>query len=189
MSHVSEERLALYAGSDLSRDEAGGVEEHLRSCAECRASLAEFRHDRAVLLSSLREPAAGELADVRRRLLLQLEEQRRATGNWMWTAAAAVAAVVIVLFFFPWQQSRKVFHPDPAITSYLRAPYRQIARPTIPNLAATVEPRGASRKELAPGLRTVSLLSDRDGPPILKMTTSDPEVVILWQVNGRPHRQ
>lgn len=189
MSHVSEERLALYAGGDLSRDEARGVEEHLRSCAECRASLAEFRRDRAVLLSSLREPAVNELADVRRRLLLQLEERRRPTGNWMWAVAVAVAAVVVVSFLFPWQQSRKVLHPDPAITSYLRAPYRQIARPTIPNLAATVEPRQTSRKELAPGLRTVALLSEGGDPPILKMTTSDPEVVILWQLNGRTHRQ
>ena len=189
MSHVSEERLALYAGSDLSRDEARGVEEHLRSCAACRASLAEFQHDRAVLLSNLREPAAEELIDVRRRVLSQLEKERRATGNWIWAAAAAVAAIVVAFFLFPWQQSRRVVHRAPAITSYLRAPYRQIARPTIPNLAATVEPRRASRKELAPGLRTVSLLSERDGPPILKITTSDPEVVILWQVNGRTQRQ
>jgi anti-sigma factor RsiW len=189
MSHVSEERLALYAGSDLSRDEARGVEQHLRSCAECRASLAEYQHDRAVLLSSLTEPAANELGDVRRCLLLQLEEQSRATGNWMWAAAVAVAAIVVAMFLFPWQQSRRAVHPDPAITSYLCAPYRQIARPTIPNLATVVASRRVSRNELTPGLRTVSLLSERDRPPILKMTTSDPEVVILWQLNGRTQRQ
>ena len=189
MSHVSEERLALFAGSDMSRDEAGGVEEHLRNCAECRASLAEFQDYREVLLSSLREPAADELVDVRRRVLLQVREQRRATGNWIWATGMAVAAIIIAFFLFPWQQSRRVVHPDPATTSHLRAPYRQIARPTIPNLAGNVGSMRRNRNEPAPGLRTVSLLSERDGPQILKMTTSDPEVVILWQLNGRTQRQ
>lgn len=189
MSHVSHERLALYAGGDVSRNDAGPVEEHLRSCAECRALLAEFQGDREVLRSSLREPAADELVDVRRRVLLQLREQRSATGKWMWATAVGVAAIIIAFFLFPGQQSRRVVHPDPATTSYLRAPYRPIARPDIPNLAVAVGSRRRSRSELIPGLRTVSLLSEGGDPPILKMTTSDPEVVILWQLNGRTHRQ
>ena len=189
MSHVSEERLALYAGSDMARDEAGAVEEHLRSCTGCRASLAEFQNDRAVLLSGLGEPKAHELVDVRRRVLLQLEEQRRGTGNWMWATAVAVAAILVALLLFPWQQSRRVIQPDLAATYHLQAPYRQITRPSIPNLAPNVGSKRDNRNEPAPGLRTVSLLSERDGPQILKMTTSDPEVVILWQLNGRTQRQ
>jgi hypothetical protein len=187
MSHVSEERLALYAGSDMSRDEAGAVEGHLRSCARCRASLAEFRDDRAALLSTLREPAADELLDVRRRVLQRLEGQKGRRKQWIW-ATAAVAVVVIAFLLFPWQQSRRVVYPETATTYHLWAPYRQIARPSIPNLAANVESRRGNRNDPAPGLRTVSLLSERDGPQILKMTTSDPEVVILWQLNGRTQR-
>jgi anti-sigma factor RsiW len=184
MNHLSEERLALHAGSDLAWDQTGAVEEHLRNCAECRASLAQFRNDRAVLLDSLREPAADELLDVRRRVLQRLEGQRPPRRDWIW-GTAAVAAIVVAMMLFPSHSSRRKITADPATASYLRVPYHQVVQPSLPNIPADVDSRRASRHRLEPGLRSVALLSQRDGPPILKMTTSDPEVVILWQLTER----
>lgn len=185
MTHISDEQLALYAGGDLTREETGAVEEHLRDCAECQALLADLRDSRAVLLECLREPAADELRSVRHRVVQRLQKQ--AGGRWIWVTAAA--AIIVAGLFLNWKQPRRARHSNTVATAYLRVPYRPKVQMSIPNLTANVEPVRARRHHPAPGLRTVALLAERDGPPILKMTTSDPDVVILWQLNERTQRQ
>jgi anti-sigma factor RsiW len=188
MKHVSEQQLALYAGKDLSQDQMEVVEEHLQTCAECGGLLAEFANDRVVLLGSLSEPAADELCGVRTRVLLNVQGRTRPRRDWIW-AMSAMTAVVVGVLLFPSHSSRTAMHPDPASISYLRVPYRPIVHSSVPKLTANSQSVREHRHRTAPGFRTVSLMSEGDGRQVLKMTTSDPDVVIFWQLDGRTQKQ
>lgn len=186
MNHISEEQLALYAGGDLARSEADAVAQHLRSCACCETRLAEFRESGAVLESAFGEPSEEDLFEVRERVVNRLHKRKQAVHLWRWSTAAAAAAIVTaVLLFHPKQPQQETPNPAPVTTAYLQVHYEPLAQISMPNLNTQFRPARSRHSHPAPGLRSVTLIAERDGPPILKMTTSDPNVVIFWQLNER----
>ncbi len=188
MTHISDEQLALYVGGDLTGEEADIVEKHLHDCVGCRTLFTEFQDMQGSLLASLGEPAENELQGVRHRVIQKLRKQKQATERSIWITAAAAAIIVAGLFVHQ-KQPRRAIHSDTVTAAYLPAPYRPIVQILIPNLAANIEPVHVRPHRRVPGLRTVTLLAENNGPPILKMTTSDPDVVILWQLNERTRHQ
>ncbi len=76
--HISQEDLTLYAMGSLAPDEMASVTGHLRSCAECRAELAEIQGDLALLaLSVEQEPVPEGSYD---RLLSRMRSERPAAS-------------------------------------------------------------------------------------------------------------
>jgi anti-sigma-K factor RskA len=65
--HIPQEDLALYAMRSLSADESAAIRAHLDSCAECRAAVAEYSGDLALVALSVEQQAPPDGA--RERLL------------------------------------------------------------------------------------------------------------------------
>ena len=189
MTHVPKERLALYAGGDLVSEELRRIEGHLGTCRECRDLLAEFRGNLVALQIRLAGPTADELLAVRRGVIQQLQKRHRVVAGWRWAAAgvAVTAAVSTVLVFHPEPPPKNAGNAPPAATAYLRVPYRPTAEVSLPNLKRELAHTRRVRRPEPAGIRSVNLLAQQDGPRILKMTTADPNVVILWQLDERTH--
>ncbi len=192
MRHVSEEQLALYVDGE-GWDRRSEIEEHLCDCADCRVSLAELQESRAMLLSSFQEPADEDLRDVRLRVVRRLEGRKRAARIRIWgSVMAAAAAIVLAVLLIPRQQrSMPVNQSSPRLTiASLQVPYRPVIRLSVPHIAKYEERVPAKHRHTpTPGLRSVTLLAEGDGRRMLRMTTADPDVVILWQLNERMQGQ
>lgn len=175
--HVSQDRLALYAGGDLSIREANAVADHLSGCAECRTALAEFEEMRNLVTSSCREPELLDLYEVRERVNSRLAaaEGRK---HWMWglAGAAAMASVLVSLFIIRQQPQKS----DPVQLAAQPPSPLMLPPPRLTELP--IMHRGAM-PHLKPGVRSVALITRAEEPPLIRMTTTDPNVVILWQSN------
>lgn len=171
-----EERIALYAGGDLSPREAGDVERHLAECSECREFAAAVTESLAALREVHEEPLeAAHLAAVRARVLAQLEPKRRSAWRWAWIPA--LAAVLVAGFFLagtgraPVQPPLVALAPPPA--------------PLVPP-PAPVNPEPPPAKK--PPQRVVRVHRAKRTPPsaeplMVKLITDDPNVVIYWIAN------
>ena len=186
MRHVSEEQLALYVDGEFW-DGRSAVEEHLRGCANCQGLLAELQESRATLLGSFREPAGEELRDVRLRVVRRLEGRKQAARIWVWGSVMAAVAIVLAVLLFPRQPRSVPVTQSPRLaTASLQVPYRPVvwlSMPDIPKYEGRISAK--HQHNPAPGLRSVTLLAEGDGRRVLRMTTTDPDVVILWQLNER----
>ncbi len=175
-AHVTENQLALYAGGDLDPVEAGAVAAHLGECEACRASLAAFEQLETLLKMSFAEPEADELSAVRRKIREKLSRKHQRRGwKWAWAAAAAAVAVVTSLVSF---ESRAPKAEVPVVAQVPPPPVPAMRFVETPHLERTGERR--ERRSQA-GLHTVALITRADAPPLIRMTTADPNVVILWQ--------
>ncbi len=183
MGHISEESLALFAGGDLPPDEAANTEVHLRGCGACQALLREYRDAQEFVTASAQDPKPDELRELRAGIARKLGEGVRGVPSWtLW--AAATAAAIALLFVSRFRQ--------PSVTQ-VRVPEMLWIRPVLPvphlELAAVRRTRReATRREPTlrePGIQTVALLTRPDEPSFIKITTSDPNVVILWQPTER----
>ncbi|MDD4987150.1 MAG: zf-HC2 domain-containing protein, partial [Dehalococcoidales bacterium] len=101
-----EELLSAYADGELPRTQREFIEEHLSSCANCRATLSEFEAA-GRQLSSLRN--VPETPDIRAAALSKIKAtgapSRKSIRRWLRpvTAAAAIVAVIaIMLVAQPW---------------------------------------------------------------------------------------
>lgn len=79
MSQHDLDELAAYALGSLGAEEARRVEDHLRTCADCRAELVELRQvsdelDRLPVETFVHEPPEGDRA--LRRALRRMREHR-----------------------------------------------------------------------------------------------------------------
>ncbi|MGH9625332.1 MAG: anti-sigma factor family protein [Bryobacteraceae bacterium] len=174
--HVPEERLALYVSGDL---EASGIREHLQTCERCRNIAAELEQTCSLLASVADEPAAENLAEVRRLVLGRLRRPRRAV--WTWSAAAALAAGVALACFLEYP-AEPPLPAAPQIAAVPAAP-QEIAAQEPPERRP--QPRRADPTAVAPGIRSVALVSQPDGPPLIKIATTDPHVTILLASDER----
>jgi hypothetical protein len=169
--HIREERLALCASGDLS-----DIEQHLSGCAVCQQVLAEFEQTRELLANSRCEPAEEDLQEVRTRVMSRLEKQARTEHRLRWSAGVAAAAAIFALCLFHLNPSQ------PTTVSLPSAPRRPMP-PATEQIARSAP--DAKRKTIhvhcveTPGLRSVALIARADGTSLIKMTTTDPNVVIL----------
>jgi len=101
-----EELLSAYADGELSRTQWEFIEEHLAGCADCRATLAEFKTV-GRQLASLRETPTSP--DISKSTLSKIKTTKalpdKSYRRWLRpvTAAAAIVAVIaIMLVAQPW---------------------------------------------------------------------------------------
>ncbi len=182
--HISEERLALYAGRDLPARDAASIETHLRWCDKCQALLTEYRDAQKFLVSSVEDPGPEELRQLREGIARELTSARhRAPARWLWAAIAAAA--LALLFVSNWQRVPHPGHTREQATAQVIVPERIQDMPALPapRLKIVALPKKRMRHEV--GLRAVALLERADEPAFIKMTTPDPNVLILWQTTER----
>ncbi len=174
MKHICEEQLALYAWGDSVPQDHHAIAVHLQSCADCRKRLSEFHEARSFTMSALLNPEAGELSKVRTRLAAKLQPQQVRVKPWAWWGAG-VAALALLILPRSVQKTEPITAPSVLTESIPPGPTIQI--PLTP-VAASRSRRLRSQKA---GIRAVTLISQADREPVIKMTTADPDVVILWQ--------
>lgn len=104
--------LDAYADGELDLAASLTVEDHLESCARCKADYARMRALRGALRRNVGiEPAPERL---RERLAARFAHRARARVGWGWMLAAApgIAALLLVLWlgFAPAPEARVVYH-------------------------------------------------------------------------------
>lgn len=176
--HIADERLSLYATEDLVPEEQRSVAAHVEACAKCRTTVAEFRETQRFLNDSLADPGAADLLAVREGVSERLRQPRNAARRWAWglAAAAAMLAFLIAALRF---ESHPAMPPRPSLAvARLAPPKEALSRPAEVPVSHT---RHARHRDA--GIRSVALITRAHQPPVIKMTTADPNVVILWQSN------
>jgi len=179
--HVREERLALYVRGDLAEADYRTVTRHVEGCPECGKTLADLSRSYDLLAESYEDPEPDALAEIRTAVLRQIRAQNRSTRRALWHfATAAVGAIAILLAsLLLWRSQREELPPVARIPRPGPPP---AVLPTPPVQAATIHITRAPRKRIEPGMRAATLVTEAGQPAILKMKTSDPNVVILWQL-------
>jgi len=184
--HIRAEQLALYAGGDLAADQSRHVAAHLSQCALCRGELAEFREVLTFAAGAVRDPEPEDLAVVRKRVNAILQTDPGGRKVWAWWLAAAAGAVTLVVLAVGLRRPALVAPTAaPAVAS--SAPLHPARREVNSEVATTLA--SSARRKLPRShrgaIRAVTLIA-RDGEsPIIKIMTSDPNVIILWQPNER----
>lgn len=174
--HIDENRLALYSTRDLDPAELASTAHHLSACPACRARLSEFERLQHIFATFPAEPAVDDLRDLRLRTLQAVDSTARHRRTWRWASASAVAAVVLALLLFrphsaPTKQTPSI--PAQIQTAALPA---QSPRPLHSIPAVRHFPH---RRVTQPGIKSVSFIASAGPEPTLKITTSDPNVIIL----------
>jgi hypothetical protein len=89
-----EELLSAYADSELMGTQRDFVEEHLASCADCQATLADYRKIREQLLSLRATPT---IPDIKEATISKIKMARAPAKLRRWLRPALVAAPIMVI--------------------------------------------------------------------------------------------
>lgn len=169
--HPPEGDLALYVTGDLEHSRLALTGQHAEHCAMCRERLEEFEHLHCLLESFPAEPEPPDLLAVRTGVIRALENgRRRHRVEW---AVVAAAGAALLLFTFP--EKRLLAPRAPAV--HVQHSGEARSRPSAPVRAVPVIRR--QRRTPRPRLVTAALLSQPGNAPVIRMTTSNPNVVIL----------
>ena len=181
MTHIPETELALYAGGDLTASESAAVAQHLDQCAECRNKAEELRHATEWLRTVAVEPDAGQVYTLR-------ESVRSATvptPRWRFFGFAAAVAACLALIIFGVPRFKPV-QQGPSLTTVL--PPIVSSSPVAPLILPSRDWQGAVRakahvrKKASPQLALVA--KNNEDAPVIRVRTSDPNIVILWVVDS-----
>jgi anti-sigma factor RsiW len=180
-----EERIALYAGGDLTAASKADVERHLTECAGCRILAEGIKDSLKLLRSAHQEPiAAGYYTAVRAGVLAQMAReanQRRPWRRWMWVSAWTAGLALAAVFFIRPAQKPKAHIVEmraPEVQAALPEPKVPMSPPE-PVVRPVPVPSAWPRRAVAPVRRTI-------GPPplgeplVVKLITDDPDIVIYW---------
>lgn len=180
-AHTSEEQLSLYAAGDLDAAAADTVLQHVSACKSCRAQLDEFRDTLRVLASSFTESSAEDLSAFRAGLMKRLQQPSRKSTGWMWGLAAAAAMLALVLLL-PRNERRPAVHgPEASVLSAVAPLPQPVVQLAVPRLEPAVSRHTRRRQQSDAGIRSVAMITHPNQPALIRMTTADPNVVILWQ--------
>lgn len=134
--HPFEDLLPGYALQALDLDEVRLVEKHLRTCADCRASLEEYQTVSGGLLFAL--PAKSPPPRVRARLIASLAAQKPQTSVrqgarpiWQWAMGIA-SALLLVLNLSTWAQLYSMQRQQAMLASQLRTSQTALALVAYP---------------------------------------------------------
>ena len=159
---VWEERVALYAGSDLPAAEVAAVEQHVADCSGCQILLSDLRQTLELLREGHAQPIEqAHYAAVRARVMSQLEVERRPWWRHAWVLGLAAAAIAMVLWFRPVPVEQLALIPPAA------PPAPVVERIVLK--VAVVRPRSVRTK---PRAASESIK--------IKLLTDDPNVIIYW---------
>jgi hypothetical protein len=172
--HPPQETLALYSTADLDAPELKSIAEHVALCEACRDCIAEFEQVARLLTGLAGEPSTEDLQEVRRRVLVALDKNRKRHRYLEWAAAAPVIAVAALLL--PHKHQVPV---QPPTMPVLRVP----APPAV--LAQEVPIARHKIRRPSAGLRSVALIARAGEEPSIKIMTADPSVVILLPPDSR----
>ena len=104
-----EELLSAYADGELNRTQKDFIEEHLRHCESCRATLGELEAARSLLLSLQDIPAEPDIREITlSRIKTGKDSYRKVSWRWLRpvvTAAVLMAVIAVVLATQPWKFS------------------------------------------------------------------------------------
>jgi hypothetical protein len=182
-----EERIALYAGGDLSPVEAEAVEQHVAECAGCQVLLGGLRESLRLVREVHSEPIeAAHFAAVRARVLAELERAPARRWRFAWGFAMATAALVLLMAMWPRPEHRSVrqaFVP-PAVheggaDSLVRGgpPGPPPRAPRTARAQRKAGPGGPGTQKVPP---RASAPPEPAEPMVVKLLTNDPDVVIYW---------
>jgi hypothetical protein len=180
-----EERLALYAGGDLPKDEAVQVERHLGECPGCQLFSSGMTESQELLQQWHREPPAPvHLAAVRARVLAELERERRPfwRRGWVFGFAAAAAALLVAPAVLPPVRSLLAPGHRPG-----KPPEGASEHPPVSLLGVTKQrdegvPRGPGGP---PHQRSARPKAQPGEPMLIRMVSDNPDVVIYWIADTR----
>ncbi len=131
-------------------------------------------------LSELRtEPLERDLDEVRARVMSRIARRRMGVVPWSW-AALPVAVTLLAVFCWPVRHARIAQQP----VQVEQAPLRIARSLNLPELS--VRPtRSRVRRKQEPGIREAELVARFGEPVAIRLTTADPNVVILLQTEER----
>jgi len=155
-----EERIAGYAGADISAAESAEVEAHLGKCSGCAELATLLLSDRQRLRSMPTQVDDAEFAAMRRQLMRRIERPARIM---QWAAIGAVAAGLLLAVALPRRHSMPVVaRPVASTTAQNHVSNAQDTKPTI---AKKITPRRVY-SAAAPQME-------------MRLTTDDPDVTII----------
>lgn len=185
--HPGEEVLALWAGGELDGSVAPEVNRHLEACTECRGRAEEIRSVRELLQGAFAEPSEADLQQLRSGLE-RLLKKRQAT-RWCWSLASAAAGLVFVLVGVSHRSTPVPIVPERTVQLLTLTRPVHLAL-NIPDTKPVVKRRVLpSRAEQPAGLRAVNFVPGADGSIQLRLTTADPNVIILLPTTERTGEQ
>ncbi len=171
-NHPGEERLALYFRDDFDGDEGRAVEEHLQGCAGCQRIVSDFQRSHELIDTFSAEPTPEQLSEVRRAVMSHLADHK---NRWSAPLAGMAAAAAAVLFATLYTHRAPVYIPPVVTVRHVAPERRVVSLPPALHVNRKIHHRPAA------GLRSVELIAREDQAPLIKMTTADPNVVILLQ--------
>jgi Putative zinc-finger len=195
MTHTPEDQLALYLDGALEQADAVVVSAHIEECPECQSSLEELRNAVGWLKETASEPSGGELLELRRTVLGAVQRGERNRGGALiaaGVAAAALFAAAGLKLILPPKGSAPVNGPQQNVIAVLKPDHDSKARGPVAashpvQSIPTLPRRRKVRQSTSPALLT--LKAQRDGPPVIRVKTTDPNVVILWVMNEGPEQE
>lgn len=178
-----EERIALYAGGDLSAAQVSDVERHVSECAGCQVLLSGLRESLELLREAHEEPLdAAHFVAVRARVLSELERGRRPWWWYAWVYAMVAAAMVVLIAVRP----KRLAAPEPAAATKTMA----TAPASVATSLATAEtsagatptpPPRRGRRRPKPSVEVIARSAEKPAESIVvKLITDDPDVIIYW---------
>jgi anti-sigma factor ChrR (cupin superfamily) len=173
--HADENQLALYSTGDLDSSQLEYLEQHVAYCPACRGRLAEFEHIQTIFLSLRSEPSPHDVCDVRTRVMQAIQNRPKPHRILQWAPAAA-AVIAAILLFLGNQEPVAKKRVQPPFAVVRQAP-KAASWPSAPVRAVRAVRRIHNRP--AAGLKSIALLTAADRAPTAKITTSDPNVIIL----------
>jgi hypothetical protein len=187
--------IALRAEGDLPAAEEERVREHLDACAACRAMAAELAESQAALKALGDEAVDGAALAAWRKGLMDRVEARGARRRFAWGGAFAAAAAAVVLVFGLSQVApRRVPPPAPPVVARtIPPPPEALMNVPLPPGMSRGMPRGGQTRSLPrrhvrsrPPEPQSELQPTINGEPLLvKLETSDPNVIIYWIVEKK----
>ena len=203
-----EGRLSLYVEGDLPDRDAVVLEAHLEACGSCRSFLGELRASQGTLKALAAEPLDEHaLAAVRLRVRSANRQRPRHTPALYWGMAASLIAVIGGLVWLRGREARLpgsplvAAMPSTSVTSAtppvggtpVRTPRRVFPIMDVPTPAPTLSREDAD--QLARAVVAVSQIESvedvaapspapSDRPPLIRLATSDPDIVIYWQLES-----
>jgi hypothetical protein len=154
--------IALYVERDL--DDTSCVQSHLTECAACRELLEDLKVSQTALKAWATEPIDPALLNaVRAGVLARTGAKRRLV--WPLVAALAAGAAWLAL--------------------WAPAPSKPAPSAQSPAKRVRVETVRALERPAAPIRRRKRKKAVKTEPLVVKMLTSDPDVVIIWLVDQK----
>jgi predicted anti-sigma-YlaC factor YlaD len=157
--------------------ESAELAEHLRACESCREFAQELEKNQTALRAIEVHPAAFDA--VRRRVLGEIEGERRRTKWWSWSAVAAAAFLAVICFFYAVRRWPTPGAPTP-LTARMDPPRIERTPPPVRQVA----PRPRIHPRFAPDVGKATS-AEKTEPLVVKMLTDDPNVIIIWLVDQK----